>query len=79
LAIWGAAVMHRNRNPFAWPLIAAAVAYSGIYLVVEVGARYRFPIEGILLVFASVPVAQVLRRWAPKFLADSRGILRVHL
>ncbi len=45
--------MFRNRHPFASFLATSVVSYSLVYAVIQVSPRYRFPIEGLLLLCAS--------------------------
>lgn len=44
--------MFRNRRPFASFLATSVVSYSLVYAVIQVSPRYRFPIEGLLLLCA---------------------------
>ena len=68
LALAGAIVMFRKRNPFVWPLTAAAVGYSLVYIIIQTSPRYRFPVEGIILVLGSA----LLDRRRPRPLHNGR-------
>jgi hypothetical protein len=53
LAICGVISLWRTDSLTTIFMSSACVAYSLVYVVIEVSPRYRFPIEGFLLVFAS--------------------------
>jgi hypothetical protein len=56
LAIAGLVLLWRRSREIALLLAGACLAYASIYTVIEVGMRYRFPIEGFLLFLASYAV-----------------------
>lgn len=60
LAIAGAIKLWRDQPKIALFLASACVAYSLAYIVIEVSPRYRFPIEGFLLVLGSYYVCSKL-------------------
>ncbi len=52
LAIAGLRSLFKRNSPSSWMLLAALLFYPAAYLVIEVGPRYRLPIEPILLLLA---------------------------
>jgi hypothetical protein len=58
LALAGAIVMLRRCNQWVWPLVSAAVGYALVYTIIESGPRYRYPVEGIMLVLCSALIAR---------------------
>jgi hypothetical protein len=56
LAIAGIVRLWKARPEIALMLGGACIAYSLVYLVVEVSPRYSFPIEGFLLILGSYAV-----------------------
>jgi hypothetical protein len=60
LAIAGAIKLWRDQPTIALFFGSACVAYSLAYIVIEVSPRYRFPIEGFLLLLGSYYVCSKL-------------------
>jgi len=59
LAVCGIILLWRTRPVSAVFLGSACVAYSLVYVVIQVSPRYRFPIEGFLLLLGSYFVCRV--------------------
>jgi hypothetical protein len=60
-AIAGFVSLWKTHRANAIYLGGACVAYSLIYAVIQVSPRYRFPIEGFLLILASSPIWSLSR------------------
>jgi hypothetical protein len=52
LAIAGLIGLFKKHHPSSWMFLAVIVFYPAVYLIVQVGPRYRLPIEPILLLLA---------------------------
>jgi hypothetical protein len=52
LAVTGLLSLLRKNHPSSWMFLAVFVFYPAVYLVIQVGPRYRLPIEPILLLLA---------------------------
>jgi hypothetical protein len=52
LAIAGLLNLFKKKHPSSWIFLAVLVFYPAVYLVIEVGPRYRLPIEPVLLILA---------------------------
>jgi hypothetical protein len=67
LAFCGLIATIKRGNQCGPILAAMVVGYLAIFLVVQVLSRYRFPIEGILLVLASALIpGRWVNRWEPE-------------
>jgi hypothetical protein len=74
LAIAGLVRLWKARPQIALMLSRACIAYSSVYLIIEVSSRYSFPMEGFLLIFASYAVySWVTGQEFPKYPGSLRG------
>jgi hypothetical protein len=77
LAIAGLLCLFKNKHPLFWMFLAVPVFYQAVYLVIEVGPRYRVPIEPILLFLACylcLDLWGTMREiWKPGTLVPAKG------
>lgn len=59
-AIAGGIVLWRRKSPFAFPLTVAPVVFPLIYYFAIATARYRHPIDPVLVVLSAIVVSELL-------------------
>jgi hypothetical protein len=56
----GLVLLFWQKHAFAWLAGAAIVTYPAVYYVIQMSPRYRFPLEPILFLLATYPLAEPL-------------------
>lgn len=80
LGLCGLALLLWRRHAFAWVAIAALAAYPAVYYVIQVSARYRFPLEPILFLLTAYLFLDILGSglaMVSNFIRDRRGSIPV--
>jgi hypothetical protein len=76
MAAIGAVRLWKARPEMAMLLGSACLAYSLIYTVIEVSMRYRFPLEGFLLLLSSYAICPWLSGGSGRSIATASGAVQ---